>query len=370
MGVVAQRRLLAAALLVLSGRWNPAVAQVMPPPLRNSVSKIRWSSYVQVRYSAIESAEDLVALRRFKLMVGGNLTPRIQWYAQGLYKDGNNSPTDGQAYFQEAWLRFAFRKRVQLVIGQFKPAFGRERFTPDFEIYTMDRSLVTDALTPDGPYIDSFYRDRGVQFDGELGGGFRYAAGVFDGRGANHAFRGVGPMLVSQILNRPLRERPLLGRPLTVQLGLATGFRRGADLPFRCCCELKADDGIEHFRGADRRWGTELSADWGRLAVRSEYMRARLNFADGAGTDFSSSGWYLQGAWNVARRWQVAAKYEEFDPDQRLRNSQDVRQTTLGLNYYLRQNRTKVMVAYVCRREGEKATPNNVFQVQLQMFLH
>lgn len=370
MGVFAQCRPFAAALLVLSGLWYPVAAQVMPPPLRNSISKIRWSSYVQVRYSAIESEDDLFALRRFKLMVGGNLTPRIQWYAQGLYKDRNNSPTDGKAYFQEAWLRFAFRKDVQLVIGQFKPPFGRERFTPDFEIYTMDRSLVTDALTPDGPYIDSFYRDRGFQLDGELGKGFRYAAGVFDGRGANHAFRGMGPMVVSQVLNQPVRERPFLGRPLTVQLGLAAGLRRGSDLPFRSCCTLKAADGIGHFRGADRRWGTELSADWGRLSVRAEYIRARLNFADGAGTDFTSSGWYLQAAKYVSRQWQVVAKYEEFDPDQRMRNGQDVRQTTLGLNCYLRQNRMKLMVGYVGRDELEKPAANNIFQVQLQMFLH
>ncbi|MBL8294296.1 MAG: hypothetical protein JNN08_20795 [Bryobacterales bacterium] len=49
---------------------------------------------------------------------------------------------------------------------------------------------------------------------------------------------------------------------------------------------------------------------------------------------------------------------------------QDVRQTTLGLNYYLRQNRMKLMVGYVNRHELEKPAANNIFQVQLQMFLH
>jgi hypothetical protein len=126
-----------------------------------------------------------------KLMAGGNVTPGIEWYAQALYKDGNDSPTDGRIYFQEGWLRFRLRKEVQLVAGQFKPPFGRERFTPDFMILTIDRSLVTDTLTPDGPYLDSFYRDRGVQLDGELQPGLRYAAGVFDGRGANHQFHGI-----------------------------------------------------------------------------------------------------------------------------------------------------------------------------------
>ena len=126
------------------------LGQQFPPPLREGSGRFRWSGYVQLRYTAIDNDEDLFALRRVKLMIGGNLTPRVQWYAQGLFKDGNASPTDGRAYFQETWLRYAWRKEVQFAVGQFKPPFGRERFTPDFEIVTMDRSLVTDALTPDG----------------------------------------------------------------------------------------------------------------------------------------------------------------------------------------------------------------------------
>jgi hypothetical protein len=155
---IVPRRVFAALLFGAAG--GVLEAQMFPPPLRNPNWKFRWSSDVQLRYSAVDNSEDHFALRRFKLMVGGNLTPRIPWYAQGLYKDGNDSPTDGRACFQEAWLRFALRKEFPLAAGQFKPAFDRERFTPDFEIHTMDRSLVTDALTPDGPYINSFHRDR------------------------------------------------------------------------------------------------------------------------------------------------------------------------------------------------------------------
>jgi len=346
----------------------PAVAQMLPPPLRESTSKVRWSSYVQVRYSDIQSGEDLFALRRFKLMVGGDLTPSIQWYAQGLFKDGNDSPTDGKAYFQEAWLRFAIRRGLNLVVGQFKPPFGRERFTPDFQILTMDRSLVTDALTPDGPYIDSFYRDRGFQVDGEIRPGLRYAVGLFDGRGANHWFHGLGPMAVGQVVDELIKERRVLRRPLTVAVGAAAAFRRGTDLPFRPCCEVKED--ISHFRGADRRWGTELSADWGDLSVRAEYMRARLRFADSRGSDFSSSGWYVQGAKYIAPKWQVVAKREAFDPNDRMVNRRDIRQSTLGVNYYIRSNWAKVMASYVVRQERAAPVDDNLLQMQFQLFVH
>lgn len=345
-------------------------AQVLPPPLRDSTALFRWSSYVQLRYTNVEGGEDLYGLRRLKVMMGGNLTPRIQWYAQGLFKDGNDSPTDGRVYFQEAWLRFAFRKEIQLVVGQFKPPFGRERFTPDFLILTIDRSLVTDALTPDGPYIDSFYRDRGFQLDGELRRGVRYAASVFDGRGANHQFHGIGPMVVGQVLDELVRDRSFLGRPLTLQVGAATAFRWGRDLPFRPCCSGSPWTGMEHFRGSDRRWGVEFSADWGKSSLRAEYLRARLRPTSGSALDFAASGWYAQAAQFVAPKWQVVAKFEGLDPNEQVNNNKNVHQTTLGLNYYLRQNRLKLMAGYVFRQEAIQPVANNLFQVQFQCFLH
>ncbi len=345
-------------------------AQVLPSPLRRSTSPVRWSSYIQLRYTNVEDAEDLFGLRRFKLMVGGNLTAKIQWYAQALYKDGNDSPTDGRVYFQEGWLRFGFRKEAQLVVGQFKPPFGRERFTPDFLILTIDRSLVTDALTPDGPYIDSFYRDRGFQVDGELKHGFRYAAAAFDGRGANHQFHGVGPMLVGQLLKEVLRERAVYGRPLTLHIGTAAAFRWARDLPFRPCCPGELAAATEHFRGADRRWGAEVSGDWGDLTVRAEYIRAGLDFTTAGARDLVASGWYVLGAKFIAPKLQAVAKYEQLDPDLSVRSSKDVRQTTIGMNYYIRQSRLKVMAGYVIRQERVQSIVNNLFQVQLQYFLH
>ena len=358
------------ALTALWGGANPLLAQMHPPPLRGETSRIRWSSYVQLRYTGIADGPDLFGLRRLKLMVGGDLNPKIQWYAQGLFKEGNDSPTDGGVHFQEAWLRFAFRKEIQLVAGQFKPAFGRERFTPDFEIYTMDRALVTDALTPDGPYIDSFYRDRGVQIDGELPRAFRYAVGVFDGRGANHRLRGIGPMVVSQLLHQPLRGRLWRGKPLTMQYGLSTAFRWGDDLPFRSCCAGDWAANLERFRGADKRWGLEYSADWGNVSLRAEVMRAYMDFREGTELDFASSGWYLQAAKFIGAKFQAVAKVEAFDPNGRVTNRRDVRQTTLGVNYYILQHRAKIMTSFVMASERVDPVSNNLFQLQFQFFVH
>ncbi|MBI4909516.1 MAG: hypothetical protein HY820_38210 [Acidobacteria bacterium] len=349
----------------VSALWG----QFFPPPLRGSTSPLRWSGYVQLRYTNVDNGEDLYGLRRVKLMVGGNLSPRVQWYAQALYKDGNASPTDGRVYFQEGWLRFAFRKEAQLVIGQFKPPFGRERFTPDFQILTIDRSLATDALTPDGPYIDSFYRDRGVQLDGEWRSRVRYMAGIFDGRGANHQFHGIGPLVAVQTVYEVFKERPARGGPLTLQLGGATAFRWGKDLPFRSCC-ARLEQELRHFSGADRRLGLEASAEWGRVSFRAEYLWAGLSFKATPALDSAAHGWYVQGARFPRPKWQAVCKHERFDPNPALHNDKDIRQSTIGINYYVRQNRTKVMAGYVIRQGAVRPFSNNLFQVQLQFFVH
>lgn len=356
-------------LLVGTAHSGLVLGQQFPPPLREGSGKFLWSGYFQLRYTAVEGGEDLYALRRLKLMIGGNLTPRVQWYAQGLFKDGNGTPTDGRAYFQEAWLRYAWRKEVQFSVGQFKPPFGRERFTPDFEIATMDRSLVTDALTPDGPYIDSFYRDRGVQVDGEPHRMLRYAVGVFDGRGANHGLHGIGPMLVGQALLRPVCERPVATKPLSLQFGGAYAARWGSDLPFRPCCAALEGE-LSHFRGADRRWQAEISADWGDASFRAEYMRAEVLFSERPWLDFPTSGYYVQVSKYLAPRWQAVLKHEALDPNLRVRNGKDVQQFTAGLNFYIRQDRAKVMVAYVHRGERVSPVANDLFQMQVQYFIH
>jgi hypothetical protein len=127
---------------------------------------------------------------------------------------------------------------------------------------------------------------------------------------------------------------------------------------------------MQHFRGADRRWGAEFSADWGDISLRAEYLRARLHFASHAERDFATSGWYLQAAKHLLPKLQAVIKMERLDPNDREYSSKDVRQTTLGLNYYIRQNRMKLMAGYVFRREAVHPIPNNLFQLQFQWFLH
>ena len=67
-------------------------------------------------------------------------------------------------------------------------------------------------------------------------------------------------------------------------------------------------------------------------------------------------------------KWQAAAKLEQFDPNRQVVNHKDLRWLTLGVNYYLRGNRLKLMADYVFRWERVDSRPNNAVLLQLQWF--
>lgn len=345
-------------------------SQERPPSGQPNFKKFDWSLYFQVRYTGIEDAPDLYALRRFKLMLRGHPSEQMEYFAQGLFKDGNKSDTDGRAYLQEAWIKFTHWKYAHVTIGQFKPPFGLERFSSDAEIFTIDRSQPTDHLIPNGGLGDSFARDRGIQADGRVQRGrLYYAFGVFDGQGANHQFHGIGPLLATRLTYEVVPHQRLAGHPFNLHVGGAFSTRRARDLNFSGCCPGRRGLEVEHFHGRDTRFGLELVGDWGGTSLRAEYLQAHLDFRDPTGQDFTANGFYIQGAQFLARYLQAVVKYEQFDPNRLALDNKDIRWTTLGLNYYIKGDRAKVMVNYVFKRERTGPFSNDALMVQFQLYL-
>lgn len=78
-------------LLLLPASLNAQQSGGPPPADESTLKKFDWSAYLQVRYTGIGQAEDLYALRRFKLTFFGQLTPHVEYYVQGIFKDGNRT---------------------------------------------------------------------------------------------------------------------------------------------------------------------------------------------------------------------------------------------------------------------------------------
>jgi hypothetical protein len=93
---------------------------------------------------------------------------------------------------------------------------------------------------------------------------------------------------------------------------------------------------MSHFRGVDQRWSADLSLTSRYVTVRAEAIRAKFAFYDTPSLGFRASGYYIQAARFLARRWQAVAKFERFDPNHAVHAANDLTAFTTGLNYYIR----------------------------------
>lgn len=346
-----------------------------PPPDSSSQAPHQklfdWSSYLQLRYTGNENAEDLYALRRFKVMVSGYLKPHVKYYVQGIFKDGNGSSTDGRPYLQEAWINYTAWKYGHITVGQFKPPFGLERFTSDWKLASLDRSQATDHLVPNGQLGDSFARDRGVQLDAWLAAKrLYYAAAVFDGNGANSGFRGNGPLLDGRLVGVLYKAPPQSSRQDRITLGGAVSTRQDHRQNFAAALPGTRALGFSQFSGDDTHLNLEASADFSPVSIRSEYFYAYFNPDRAPLIEVRASGFYVQGALNFRPNLQAVAKYEGFDPNRAVRDRNDLRWTTLGLNWFIRDNRIRLGIDYIFKHELLDSVPNNGVQVQFQFFFH
>jgi phosphate-selective porin len=333
--------------------------------------RFEWISYFQLRYSGIEDAPDLYALRRFKLVLQGHLKPQVEFMIQGIFTDGDRSTTDGRAYVQDAWIKFTGWKYGQLTIGQLKPPFGLERFTNIYQLVSFDRSQATDHLIPSGQLGGSYGRDRGAQLDAWLASQrFYYAAGIFDGNGANNTWRGNSPLVTARMVGVLYRSPAKSSRKDRVTLGGAFSTRKDHAQDFTAALPGTAPLGYARFAGRDTHCNLEASADFGPISFRSEYFYAWYDPNRMPFVAVRASGFYAQGAYSFGPHYQAFAKYETFNPNRAVADSHDLRWTTLGVNWRIHGDRLRVGADYVIKREVRRQVPNNALLVQFQMFLH
>ncbi len=326
-------------------------------------SHFKFDSYEQIRMMDNIDSTSYIAMRRLKGMITWTPSPGWTVYAQALYKDGNVSSSDARLWFQEFWIRKEVREGW-LQAGQFKPPFGMERFTPDTELETMDRSMASDHLVPNAGLPHSFTRDIGFQWETyALGRGLKTDVGIFTGNGAwTETFTGNGPLVAGS-----MTKKWSLGRTDWTSCEGGLSYRQDHNINFSGALTGDKPFGISDFQGSDTRWDAAGDVNLGDWALRSEYIGARFHNTARKNVLYAE-GWYAQLSDRWARRWDSVMKFEEFNPNTGATGRFDTRWTTFGINYYMRGEREKIQLGYVMKSQSLAGKDHDILDLQYQHY--
>ena len=289
--------------------------------------------YMQVHYRhAFETGEDGVfdapnfRVQRVRLGVKGDLYP---WLSYDIEIDPRAPDITG--VLRDAFLAFRFIPDHQLRVGQQKTQFGYENRESSSQLFAVNRTELSDALSR-GVNL----RDIGVGLMGhlKLGRGFRIedAVTVVNGAGLNVQADNTRRKNVWGRVGLRYKDDPA---DLTVRLGVSGGagdaIAEGID-PL---------DPADDFRQDFRRLGADFQIDHRRFFLSTEYVRGRdENTATGEMDE--RSGYYVNLVGKT--RWQVG-------PIARLDTLGDeFRRWTLGAFYGLPSAPFRVMVNYELRK--------------------
>ena len=325
------------ALLLLTAPASAQTAaqpkpQAEPPSSAATTMKPRFFGFVQAHYRhAFETGEDGVfdapnfRVQRVRLGVRGDL---YTWLSYEVEVDPRAPEVKG--LLMDAFIAFKFIPRHQLRFGQQKTQFGYENRESSSDLFAVNRTELSDALSR-GVNL----RDIGVGLIGNvrLGKGWRFedAVTVVNGDGLN-------------VQADSTRRKNVWGRmglryrndaaDLTVRLGVsgANGDQivEGDD----------PDDPADDYREAFTRLGTDVQIDHRRFLFTAEYVKGTNENTVTTETD-DPSGYYVNLVGKT--RWKVGpiARLDTF--------ADEFRRWTFGGYYGLPNVPLRVMVNYEYR---------------------
>ena len=302
---------------------RPATAQPEPQSTGSTSRTPRFHGFVQAHYRhAFETGDDAVfdapnfRVQRVRLGVRGDLYP---WLSYELEIDPR-SPDANVGLLRDAFLAFKFIPRHQLRFGQQKTQFGYENRESSSDLFAVNRTELSDALSR-GVNL----RDIGVGLIGNvrLGKGWRLedAVTVVNGDGLN-------------VQADSTRRKNVWGRG-----GLRYRDDR-ADLTVRVGVSGATGDDIPDDIKAFTRLGTDVQIDHSDFLFTAEYVRSKNENIATAETD-ELSGYYINLVGKT--RWKVGpiVRLDTF--------ADEFRRWTLGGYYGLPNTPFRVMVNYEYR---------------------
>lgn len=302
------------------------------------------------------SSNSRVFLRRARVNISGRFVEEFNFRAE-IELSGSLADASGlRAQLTDAYVNWNRFDSANVRVGQFKTPFGYEQLYLDPRLYTIERSLVSDRLTPG--------RQLGVQLGGDwFYERIRYSVGVFNGNGTNANFNDNDRFLTAARVSVVPFSGRLLENPSRWSVGV-NAFR-SRDSSVTVAPELGLRGNV--FAGRRRAFGADTQFELGRLELWAELLRETFEPADSVPSPrLRSGGVYGQVSYFVIPdKLQLVGRYETFDPDRKDSRTAS-RSSVFGANYYFKQHDVKLQLDWMRGRAAGVPKEQNKILARLQ----
>jgi phosphate-selective porin OprO and OprP len=345
--------------------------------------KLTLGGFLQTQYEAGDvfahegrfgsaAIRDRFRLRRARIYAAGDFAEQFDFKLEGEFGStdqaltvrdatgrllgSNSTRTDfGATDLFINWHRFP---ELNVKVGQYKAPFGLEQLTSDTKLFALERSEVTQALTPE--------RQIGLQIWGkpltnivpEQKDLLTYYAGIFNGNGRNITVNDNDDYMYAARLELQALKAKIWDQDTWLKFGvnaLSSQDEAGTVLSPVGALRVNADGSLASFTApsaAEREgYGVDASFHLGPFDLIGEYLTERyesriVNGLPAGFKDFTAEGYYIAaGYFIVPKKLQLFAKYESFNPGQVLNDN--IMSATGGLNYYIHGDDIKIMAHYI-----------------------
>ena len=340
---------------------EPPAPQMLTFPVSSITAKMALNGYSQVRFQDFEDADPKTRnsfdIRNARLILKGTVLKNIGYNFQCDFAP----PT---VRLMDATFSYTINKFAKFTAGQQKAPLSYESLRTDYDIHSMSRSQVVEALTARSKdvlatangttAVNNNGRDIGLVFSGGVPNNktnatwVDYSVGIFDGMGINQSDKDESKDIGGRVVVHPING-----------MGIGGSYYDGS-----------ATYGIDLSKPKDRnRMGFDLSYEDGKwVYAAAEYLQGKDSVTNKAGYYIMAEGFFLP------KKFSALVKYDVYDPNKS--NSSDATNNdatviySLGLNWYFAPF-TKVQLQYDFKHEdGAKAIQkhNDLLSIQAQVF--
>jgi phosphate-selective porin len=330
---------------------------------------------IQARYTWAENDEPKdntseFTLPRVRFGAAGALAENVNYKLEIDFVPSSSTNAEGNVSggtsvaLKDAKVNFTHFEYVPITVGHFKVPFSRQELTSSGNQQFVNRAAINaQAQTRDVGFMLGDYLGKQM---------VEYAIGAFNGTKTANKNDNTGFLIAARAAVNPFgefkySESNLEGESLRASLGVNVQTNKlstaGPDTT------LLTDDDVDT---DTTKYGVDLGVKFlDNASIFAEYIKAK--FEPDGGTEFDADGFYVQGGYFILPpHFEVTARYEQYDPNDTVDNTSDIKWTTVGLNYFWKKHDWKLQANYVMKDEEEdpasgETKDDDTFLLQLQV---